>query len=336
MNGDIHQLVLIYLLYIITMTVLISYLLYLSLIKNMDKAFLFLEVSFIMTALFFVLISGSPLLSLAISIYLWLIPRLLHSFGKLSLASISSTISHEVVMSLIYYAIIKGGLINSLYSLYFYATDIPSLSLSLYQIIVPSVLEIVNSFMFFLMILPEIVFVGLKTRNYYALSIAILSLCGPNIASEMTHSILPLQEDPIKQASVLALLLSVSLQVVFAVQYVKGRINNLYFLSFFTVSLLLSLGDLYYAVTINEVPYAVATIVGLFVSMWLFVKPFKGGKRSVKPSIVVVSAIPNLFWGASVPLFFNTYQLVLPLSIFPLVLGTFPFFYIKFYNLTKN
>jgi len=336
MNGEIHQLVLIYLFYITSMTVLISYLLYLSLIKNMDRAHLFLEVSFIMTALFFILISGSPLVSLLISVYLWLIPRLLHSFGKLSLSAISSTISHEVVMSLIYYAIVRGGLINSIYSLYFYATDIPSFSLSLYQIIVPSVLEIVNSFMFFLMILPEIVFVGLKTRNYYALSISILALSGPNIASEMTHSILPLQEDPIKQASLLALILSVSLQLIFAVRYVKGKVNTLYFLSFLTVSWLLSLADFYYSVTLNEVPYAVTTIIGLSISMWLFVKPFKGEKKMMNRGLVVISALPNLFWGASVSFFFNAYQLVLPLSILSLALGTFPFFYIKFYNLTKN
>ncbi|BCU68818.1 hypothetical protein [Stygiolobus caldivivus] len=336
MGGEIHQLVEIYLFYIATMTVLISYLLYLSLIKREEKAYLFLEVSFIMTGIFLIFISNSVLVSLLITVYLWLIPRLLHSSGKIALASITSTISHEIIMSLIYYAIVRGGLLNALYSLYFYATDIPSFSLSLYSIIVPSVLEIVNSFMFFLMILPEIIFVCAKTRNYYALGISLLALSGPNIASEMTHSILPLQEDPIKQASLLALLISVVLQLTFSVQYIKNKIDTYYFSSFLIASSLLSISELYYSITLNEVPYAITTLVGLFVSLLLIAKPVQVNVRTVGLPLVLASALPNLFWGASVALFYNLYQFVFPFSVLPFVLGMSPFFYVKFNNLTKN
>ena len=329
MSGETHLLVEIYLVYIITMTVLVSYLLYLSLVRKEERAYLFLELSFIMTAVFFVLMSHSLIISLLIAVYLWLIPRLIHSFGKLSIASITSTLSHEILMSLLYYTIVRGNLLSALYSLYFYATDIPSFSLSIYQIIIPSILEIVNSFMFFLMIFPEIAYVCVKSRNYYALAISLLALSGPNIASEMTHSILPLQEDPIKQASILVLLLSLSLQLLFTFEYARGRISNRYFLTFLLVSTILSLSDLYYSLTINEVPYAIATLISLFISLYIASKPIQRG-GNVNSFLLLASAFPNLFWGASVAEFFNLYQLLPLFSLIPFTLGVFPFFYLKF------
>lgn len=328
MDTNVHNLVLIYVLYIISMTVLISELFYFSL-KNIKHSFEFLEVAYFMTSAYFILMSGSIELALFICVYLWLVPRFLYVFGRTNLASILSVLFHEIIMSLTYYSIVKGGLINALYSLYFYGTDIPSFSLPIYQVVPIGIIETINSFMFFLMILPEIVFVCIKFRRYDILLVSLLSLSGPNIASEMTHSILPISHDPIKESSLLALFFSLFLQFYFGYSYIKGRINEKLYITFILSNFILSISSLYYALSVNEIPYALSTLAGITVSLLFVNKNNNNNNRKFYSFLPIISPISELAWGSSVAIFYNYYNAIYALAISSFVISLLPMLYLK-------
>ncbi|WP_029368522.1 hypothetical protein [Saccharolobus islandicus] len=326
MNSETHLLVLFYIFYISAMTLLVT-MSYEFALKN-KLGYFFLLISYISTAVYFVLFSLSDsMLSLIIVVYFWLIMQISYNLGKYKFAIVSSLIIQEILMSLLYYAIVRGSLIKALYSLYFYATDIPSFSLSISQIIIPAILEVVNSFMFFLMVFPEIAYLSFKYRNIYSLLLSSLIFAGPNIASEMTHSILPLPYDPIKESSILELLLSVIFTIYFSYKYMSGRINTFYYLLFVISSLSLSSTEFYYSLTINQVPYAIATL--LMISMVFYYVDMSGKEVNVRiiPYLSLLPSISELFFGASVAYFYNVISAVMVLSITPFFASLFPIFY---------
>ncbi|TRM73111.1 hypothetical protein DJ532_15615, partial [Sulfolobus sp. A20-N-F8] len=69
-------------------------------------------------------------------------------------------------MSLLYYVILRG-FNNALVTLFVYGTDIPAISINSLSQIFMSLAELANSFMFFLMIFPEIVYFSLRSKDYY-------------------------------------------------------------------------------------------------------------------------------------------------------------------------
>ncbi|BFH73947.1 hypothetical protein SJAV_18910 [Sulfurisphaera javensis] len=327
MNGEIHNLVLLYIVYIIIMTITVTISFEFAL-KN-KLGYLFLLMSYITTVVFLVLVSPSDLiLTLLISVYFWLIMQLSYNLGKYKFAIVSSLIFQEIVMSLLYYAIVRNNLTNALYSLYFYGTDIPSFSLSISQIVVPAILEVVNSFMFFLMIFPEIAYLSYKFKNRDILLLSLLIFAGPNIASEMTHSILPLSHDPINEASVLELLLSLFLSVYFSYRYIKGKISLFYYLLFGLITLSLSVTEFYYSLTINEIPYALITLVSL--SILFYYVDRKSENIKVIPHFTLIPSIAELFFGASVAYFYNLIPATYALSFSSFIISLIPTIYYYF------
>jgi len=159
--------------------------------------------------------------------------------------------------------------------------------------------ELANSFMFFLMILPEILYFCVRNRDTFPLILGSLALGGPNIASEMTHSILPLPYDPVKEASIFVSLLSLVSSVYVSNSFMRGKLRGGEFLTFIISNLMLSVCGEYYAVTINEIPYALATLITLGLS---FVRP-KVELRDWRTSLIL--SAPQYLWGLSVGTWYN-------------------------------
>jgi len=295
-------------------------------LKNKLGFFILLS-SYISTAIYLIFFSLSDLiLSLAIIVYFWLISQIAFNIGKYNFATVSLVVFQEILMSLLYYTIVNENLVNALYSLYFYGTDIPSFSLSLTQIVVPAVLEVVNSFMFFLMIFPEIAYLSYKFRNYDVLLISLIVFAGPNIASEMTHSILPLPYDPIREASVLELVISLVLTIYFSYRYIKGKISLPHYILFILASFLLSISELYYSITINEIPYAVVTLV--IVGLLFYYLPRKEIQSVNRIKyFALLPAFSQIFFGTSIVYFYGLFPALYALSIIPFIVSFLPIFF---------
>lgn len=335
MNGETHSLIILYIIYILLMTIIVTISYEFSL-KNKIGYFILL-VSYITTAIFLILLSPQDLvISSLISVYFWLIMQLGYNLGKYKFAIVSSVVFQEILMSLLYYEIVRGDLTNALYSLYFYGTDIPSFSLQIPQIIVPAVLEVVNSFMFFLMIFPEIAYLSYKYRNKYVLFLSFLVFAGPNIASEMTHSILPLSHDPINEASLLELFISVCLSIYFSINYIRGKLNFFYFLLFSLLTIAISVTEFYYSLTLNEIPYAVITLLGIALLFYYVDKKDNVNDKKILPYLCFLPSIAEIFYGASVSYFYNLVSMTYALSSSSFIISLLPILYYYFNKFQYN
>jgi len=130
-----------------------------------------------------------------------------------------------------------------------------------------------------------------------------LALGGPNIASEMTHSILPLPYDPIKEASILATILSLFFSIYLSFKFFKRELSLDKYIIFIIVDLSLSLSSVYYSLTINEIPYGIITLISIYLSL-------SGLKINIRhfPNIQLSLMIPQLLWGFSIAVWYNLIQ----------------------------
>ncbi|WP_216604259.1 hypothetical protein, partial [Acidianus sp. RZ1] len=215
-----------------------------------------------------------------------------------NISLISLLIINEIIMSFTYYEILRG-FSNAVISLDFYATDVPTVTVTPIGIII-SLMELPNSFMFLLMIYPEIAYLCIKKKDPYPIMLSSLSLAGANIASQMTHSILPLPYDPIKEANVFASIISLIFSIYFTLNFLKNKIDIGKYISFLIVDLFLSIGSVYYALTLNEIPYGIATICGIV----LGIAPLKFNVIRNFKIAYLFSWIPQLLWGFSIALWY--------------------------------
>jgi len=284
------------------MTILLSIALELG-IKGNNFAFIVMILTYVNTAIFLVLFSGTyALIAISISIILIIIPIVIKNLGFDTSSYIVFLISNELIMSLLYYVILRGfG--NSIIALNFYGTDIPTVTVNSPFQIIYALIELSNSFMFFLMIFPEIIYFSYRTKNPYSLFLSSLALGGPNIASEMTHSILPLPYDPIKEASILATILSLFFSIYLSFKFFKRELSLDKYIIFIIVDFSLSLSSVYYSLTLNEIPYGIITLVSIYLSL-------SGLKINIKhfPNIQLSLMIPQLLWGFSIAVWYNLIQ----------------------------
>ncbi|MCH1771933.1 MULTISPECIES: hypothetical protein [Metallosphaera] len=285
-----------YIFYVVGMTVILSI--------SFERAyhsgglyFWILVLSSISTATFLVIFSLS-LVSVAISIILVVIPVSLYNVGMRSqVTSVVALLTSELLMSLLYYVLLRG-LGNAIVTLKVYGTDIPSISFTPVDVIY-AVIELANSFMFFLMIFPEIIYFSIKNKDYFPLIVSSLALGGPNIASEMTHSILPLPYDPIREASVFIALLSLSLSIYISRGFIIGKVTESRYMIFLASNFILSLAEIFYSTALNEIPYGMATLVTLFMS-------FQNPRINISNrKLVVLSCVPQYLWGMAIAYWFN-------------------------------
>ncbi|TRM85171.1 hypothetical protein DJ522_01870, partial [Sulfolobus sp. F3] len=264
----VSTLVLVYIIDIILMTILLSITLERGMRNNEDKyAFLSMILVYIQTVAFLIAFSlDSLVIALSISIILFIIPITLRNLGFWRTSLIIFLLSNEIIMSLLYYVILRG-FNNALVTLFVYGTDIPAISINSLSQIFMSLAELANSFMFFLMIFPEIVYFSLRSKDYYPILLSSIALSGPNIASEMTHSILPLPYDPVREASILVTLISFSLSIYVTYLVIRGKMSVNKFVTFVILNLALSTSSLYYSISINEIPYGLLTLIAIYLSL---------------------------------------------------------------------
>ncbi|WP_287688903.1 hypothetical protein [Metallosphaera javensis (ex Sakai et al. 2022)] len=215
-------------------------------------------------------------------------------------------LSGELLMSLLYYVLLRG-LGNAIVTLKVYGTDIPSVSFTPMDVVY-AVLELANSFMFFLMIFPEILYFSIRNKDYFPLIVSSLGLGGPNIASEMTHSILPLPYDPVREASIFVASLSLILSAYISREFIIGKMKSRYIL-FLVSNFILSISGIFYSVTINEIPYGLATLITLFLA---FQRPTIHVSNR---KLVLLSCIPQYLWGMSIAFWFNLTNLTYVMGI---------------------
>lgn len=301
-------LILTYIAYVITMTLALSWAFDES-IRGNNLGSITMVISYISTSVYLIVFSLNNLgIVLSIVVILIVIPITLRNLGFNRSYNVLLLLINEIIMSLVYYVILRG-FNNAVLALSFYGTDIPVSSLSPVNVIL-ALIELSNSFMFFLMILPEVLYFSIRHKHYYPLLLSILALSGPNIASEMTHSILPLPYDPIKEASVLITLLSIILSVYFSYNVVKGRMNLNSYLIFIVANIILSLSSLYYSISLNEIPYGIATLITIYIAL----SDIKFNLR-IPTTIWLLLAIPQALWGLSIALWYNLLQFELLLGI---------------------
>ncbi len=310
------------------MTILLSIMLEKG-IRNNDKyAFPLLILVYAQTVAFLIAFSLNNLVTtLSISIILFIIPITLRNLGFLRASLIIFLLSTEIIMSLLYYVILRG-FNNALVALFVYGTDIPAIAITSISQIFISLIELANSFMFFLMIFPEIVYFSLRSKDYYPLILSSIALSGPNIASEMTHSILPLPYDPVKEASILVTLISFSFSVYIIYQTIRGKLSVNKFITFISLNLALSASSLYYSININEIPYGLFTLIAIYLS--LSVTQTKSVFINTKLLYVgeAILAISQFIWGASIALWYNLIYLQLSIGLSLLLVYLLSSFYI--------
>jgi len=307
----VSPLVLAYAINVAIMTVLLSIAVERGIRKDDYLSFIVMVLVYFQTLAFLLVFStGYYLVSIAIAVILFVVPIGLRNLGLSKASYVAFLLSNELLMSLLYYVILRG-LGNALEALYFYGTDLPTFSLSPLQVLV-DIVELANSFMFFLMIIPEVLYFSYKTKNYFPAILSALALSGPNVASEMTHSILPLPYDPVKEASILVAVLSFGLAIYLTYNTLKGkRVSDLLAFSAFDVTL--SACCLYYSLSINEVLYGLVTLLAIFFSFYNLDLKLKLKKRLLyfSESLLVIS---QMLWGASIALFYNQVALVYLIS----------------------
>jgi hypothetical protein len=301
-------LILTYIAYVITMTLALSWAFDES-IRGNNLGSIAMIISYISTSVYLIFFSLNNIgIVLPIVVIFIVIPITLRNLGLNISYNISLLLVNEIIMSLVYYVILRG-FNNAILALSFYGTDIPVSFLSPVNVVL-ALIELSNSFMFLLMILPEILYFSIRRKYYYPLMLSILALSGPNIASEMTHSILPLPYDPIKESSILITLLSLILSVYFSYKVVKGRMNLNNYLIFIMADIILSLSSLYYSISLNEIPYGIATLITIYIAL----SDIKLSLR-IPTTIWPLLAIPQALWGLSIALWYNLLQFELLLGI---------------------
>lgn len=301
-------LILTYIAYVITMTLALSWAFDES-IRGNNLGSIAMIISYISTSVYLIFFSLNNIgIVLPIVVIFIVIPITLRNLGLNISYNISLLLVNEIIMSLVYYVILRG-FNNAILALSFYGTDIPVSFLTPVNVVL-ALIELSNSFMFLLMILPEILYFSIRRKYYYPLMLSILALSGPNIASEMTHSILPLPYDPIKESSILITLLSLILSVYFSYKVVKGRMNLNNYLIFIMVDIILSLSSLYYSISLNEIPYGIATLITIYIAL----SDIKLSLR-IPTTIWPLLAIPQALWGLSIALWYNLLQFELLLGI---------------------
>jgi hypothetical protein len=301
-------LILTYIAYVITMTLALSWAFDES-IRGNNLGSITMIISYISTSVYLIFFSLNSIgIVLPIVVIFIVIPITLRNLGLNISYNISLLLVNEIIMSLVYYVILRG-FNNAILALSFYGTDIPVSFLSPVNVVL-ALIELSNSFMFLLMILPEILYFSIRRKYYYPLMLSILALSGPNIASEMTHSILPLPYDPIKESSILITLLSLILSVYFSYKVIKGRMNLNNYLIFIMVDIILSLSSLYYSISLNEIPYGIATLITIYIAL----SDIKLSLR-IPTTIWPLLAIPQALWGLSIALWYNLLQFELLLGI---------------------
>jgi len=301
-------LILTYIAYVITMTLALSWAFDES-IRGNNLGSITMIISYISTSVYLIFFSLNNIgIVLPIVVIFIVIPITLRNLGLNISYNISLLLVNEIIMSLVYYVILRG-FNNAILALSFYGTDIPVSFLTPVNVVL-ALIELSNSFMFLLMILPEILYFSIRRKYYYPLMLSILALSGPNIASEMTHSILPLPYDPIKESSILITLLSLILSVYFSYKVVKGRMNLNNYLIFIMVDIILSLSSLYYSISLNEIPYGIATLITIYIAL----SDIKLSLR-IPTTIWPLLAIPQALWGLSIALWYNLLQFELLLGI---------------------
>ncbi|TRM92653.1 hypothetical protein DMP16_09805, partial [Sulfolobus sp. B1] len=322
-------LVLVYIIDIILMTILLSITLERGMRNNEDKyAFLSMILVYIQTVAFLIAFSlDSLVIALSISIILFIIPITLRNLGFWRTSLIIFLLSNEIIMSLLYYVILRG-FNNALVTLFVYGTDIPAISINSLSQIFMSLAELANSFMFFLMIFPEIVYFSLRSKDYYPILLSSIALSGPNIASEMTHSILPLPYDPVREASILVTLISFSLSIYVTYLVIRGKMSVNKFVTFVILNLALSTSSLYYSISINEIPYGLLTLIAIYLS--LSMAQTKANPINVKLLYIdeVILAISQFLWGASIALWYNLIYLQLSIGLSLLLVYLLSSFYV--------
>jgi hypothetical protein len=294
------------------MTVLLSIAVERGIRKEDYLSFIVMVLVYLQTLVFLLVFStGYYLVSIAIAVILFVVPIGLRNLGLSKASYVAFLLSNELLMSLLYYVMLRG-LGNAVEALYFYGTDLPTFSFSPLQVLVDLV-ELANSFMFFLMIIPEVLYFSYKTKNYFPAILSALALSGPNVASEMTHSILPLPYDPVKEASILVAVLSFGLAIYLTYTTLKGKRDFYDLLAFSAFDVALGACCLYYSLSINEVPYGLVTLLAIFFSFYDLDLKLKLKKRLlyVSESLLVIS---QMLWGASIALFYNQVALVYLIS----------------------
>ncbi len=285
------------------MTILLSIALDLGINKRNRLGFIIMILVYLGTMEYLVLFSNNYFeMTLSISIILLVIPIVMRNFGLERSSNIVFLISNEIIMSLLYYVILRGfG--NSITALDFYGTDIPTIYVNSAFQVIEALIELSNSFMFFLMIFPEIVYFSYRSKNMYPIILSSLALGGPNIASEMTHSILPLPYDPIKEASILVSILSLFFSIYLTIQFFKRKISLDKYLIFIIIDLALSLSSIYYSLTLNEIPYGIITLISIYLSL-----------SDIKihiihfPNVQFSLMLPQLLWGFSIAIWYDIFQ----------------------------
>ncbi|ARM75342.1 hypothetical protein [Acidianus manzaensis] len=314
----LSPLVLAYVIYVIIMTPLLAWSIEQGLNKNNQLAFLIMIITFVNTMIFLILFSlNNYIILISTCILLLVIPITIRNLGFYKPSLITLLIFNEIIMSLLYYVILRG-FSNSITALDFYGTDIPTTLISSPIQVFYALIELSNSFMFFLMIIPEIIYFSFKTKNSYPILLAILGLAGPNIASEMTHSILSLPYDPISQASILVSILSFSLTIYLFYKLLRNQITIGHFLTFIIFDILLSCSSLYYSITINEIPYGIATLLAIafsFLNIDIKNKIDIRGKTYYILSLFPLSLIPQVLWGISISEFYYETFLSYPIGL---------------------
>lgn len=264
--------------------------------------------SYISSAIYLLLFSGEKYYTIAASIIivLFVIPIALNNLGFHKISLISFLISNELLMSLLFYVILRG-FYDGIMSLNFYATNIPTVAFSSPPIqITIAIIELSNSFMFLVMMFPEIAYFSYKIRDSYPLILGVLALLGPNTFSEMTHAILPLRYDPFREASILSTILSISFTIFLTYNLLKGKIGINKYLIFIGINIFLSLSSLYYAITVNKILYGLATLIAVALC---FIKFNKLNVNLTSPlyfsALLPISLVPQVLWAISVCGFFH-------------------------------
>jgi len=306
-----NQFLLVYVVYIIFSIILDSYSIEISLLHNRRLGFIFLLISYIMTSIYFIVYTLNYIyLSLTIIVYLILIPLIFFNLNKLKLASLLLLISNEILMSILYFVILYNGNLPLVFStLYRYSTNLQSYNVGFLELSLISILEIPNSFMFFLMVYPEIVYISIRTKNLNSLILPSLALLGPNVNSNMTHAILPIPYDPYREASIFIGIYSLLSSIYYGVRFRSNKITPIQFYTFLTLNTLLSISSYIYSLYLNKVLYGLITYITLILS--LINLDYNLNKIKF---IEFLLFLPQIFWSLSITLFFNIPYASLPLS----------------------
>jgi hypothetical protein len=154
--------------------------------------------------------------------------------------------------------------------------------------------------MFFLMIYPEILYITLKTRQLFSLALSSLALIGPNVASDMTHAILPIPYEPFRESSILVGIYSVFISIYYYNKYILNKLSSFKFYILLIFNLLLSISSYIYSIYTNKILYGFITYLVLIFSILICYYNLNLNKIRY---IEFFITLPQLFWGLSIAYF---------------------------------